>query len=50
MKSCNTDLENITQQPTSTNSRENIRQCYNTIDNVRAIGEYLSGNAMIGLI
>lgn len=49
IKSCSTELENILQQPTSTAARENFRKCYNIIDNVRAIGGYLSGYAIIGL-
>lgn len=49
IKSCSTELENILQQPTSTAARENFRKCYNIIDNVRAIGGYLSGHAIIGL-
>lgn len=49
IKSCKTDLENVLQTPTSNAARENFRKCYNIIDNVRAIGGYLSGQAIIGL-
>eukprot|EP00105_Crassostrea_gigas_P033954 XP_019918102.1 PREDICTED: uncharacterized protein LOC105348796 [Crassostrea gigas] len=49
IKSCKTDLENVLQKPTSTAARENFRKCYDIIGNVRAIGGYLSGHAIVGL-
>lgn len=49
IKSCKTDLENVLQTPTSIAARENFRKCYVIMNNVRAIGGYLSGQAIIGL-
>lgn len=49
IKSCKTDLENVLQSPTSTAAQENFQKCYNIIENVRAIGGYLSGYNIIGL-
>lgn len=49
IKSCKIDLENVLQKPTSTAARENFQKCYDIIGNVRAIGGYLSGHAIVGL-
>lgn len=49
IKSCKTDLENILHSPTSSAAQENFQKCTNIIDNVRAIGDYLSGHNIIGL-
>lgn len=49
IKSCKTDLENVIQQPSSPAARENFRKCDKIIDNVRAIGGYLSGQTILGL-
>lgn len=49
IKSCKTDLENVLETPNSIAARENFRKCYVIMNNVRAIGGYLSGQAIIGL-
>ena len=49
IKSCRTDLGNFMKQPTSLAARANFRKCYDIMQNVRAIGRYLSGYAIVGL-
>lgn len=47
IKSCKVDLDNVLQQPNSKAALENFKKC-NIIGNVRAIGGYLSGHAVVG--
>lgn len=49
IRSCMTDFNIFLQKPNSTAARENFGKCYNIIDNVRVIYDYLSGHPIIGL-
>lgn len=48
IKSCTDDLNNFMSKPTNTAARENLEKCYNIMENVRSIGNYLSGGVIAG--
>ncbi|CAC5403820.1 unnamed protein product [Mytilus coruscus] len=48
INSCTNDLNNFLAKPTNVAAVNNLKQCLNIMENVRAIGNYLSGGVIAG--